>query len=208
MTIQPFAIGLLFLIPQFAPKQQPAQNLELQSRLVEMGREDQKHRSELSELAEKVNGPEKEKLLPRFIQLAEIQDAIDKKLVAELEVIIEEHGWPTISQVGKEASASAFLIIQHADLELQKKYFPLLKKAAGANDARKSDVAMLEDRILMREGKKQIYGSQLRTNSDTGKLELHPIEDEKNVDRRRASVDLPPLKEYLKHFKLEYLPPN
>jgi hypothetical protein len=146
--------------------------------------------------------------MPRYQQLVEEQNAIDTKLMQQLETIIARHGWPTISLVGKKANLNAFLILQHADLSYQKKYFPLLKEAAARNEARKSDVAMLEDRVLMREGKKQIYGSQLRMNEQTRKLELYPIEDEENVDIRRASVGLPPLKEYLKHFKLEYTPPK
>ena len=37
-------------------------------------------------------------------------------------------------------------------------------------------------------------------------MELWPIEDEENVDARRASVGLEPLAEYLKRFGLEYKP--
>lgn len=194
---------LLFSLSAFA---QTEEIIALRKQLIEMGIEDQKHRAELMELLGKINGTDKDKLMPRYQKLVDEQNAIDTKLIQQLEIIIAKHGWPTISLVGKEASNNAFLIIQHADLTYQKKYFPLLKEAANKNEARKSEVAMLEDRILMREGKKQIYGSQLRSNSETGKLELYPIEDEENVDKRRASVGLMPMKEYLKHFKLEYVP--
>lgn len=200
-------IGLLLSWSVLA-QTKPEVNTALQQQLIEMGKEDQKHREELSELMSKLAGPDKDKLMPRYLQLVEAQAALDTKLLQQLEAIIAKHGWPTISLVGKEANVNAFLIIQHADLEYQKKYFPLLKAAAEKNEARKSDVAMLEDRILMREGKKQIYGSQLRRNEQTQKLELYPIEDEANVDKRRASVGLMPLKEYLKHFNLEYVPPK
>lgn len=209
MKFYSFVAGICLLLNLAAFAQtKPAVNTALQKQLIEMGKEDQKHRAELMALIEKVNDPDKEKLMPRYMQLVEAQDAIDKRLLQQLAAIIAQHGWPTIGLVGKEASQAAFLIIQHADLAEQKKYFPLLKEAADKNEARKSEVAMLEDRILMREGKKQIYGSQLRTNDATGKLELYPIEDEANVDKRRASVGLMPMKEYLKHFNLEYVPPK
>ncbi len=200
-------ISLLLSLATFT-QTKPAINTELQKQLIEMGKEDQKHRTELMEMMEKVNGPDKDKLMPRYMQLVEAQNALDNKLLQQLEIIIAQHGWPTISLVGKEASGNAFLIIQHADLPSQKKYIPLLKEAADKNEARKSEVAMLEDRILMREGKKQIYGSQLRSNPNTGKMELYPIEDEANVDMRRARVGLMPMKEYMNHFKLEYVPPK
>jgi len=65
----------------------------------------------------------------------------------------------------------------------------------------------LEDRILMREGKKQIYGTQLHSGPKTnGKLELYPIDDEEHVDERRAIVGLQPLAEYLKQFGMEHKP--
>jgi hypothetical protein len=60
----------------------------------------------------------------------------------------------------------------------------------------------------MREGKKQIYGSQLKRNEKTGKFELWPVEDEENLDKRRAAVGLEPIAEYLKHFRLTYVPPK
>jgi hypothetical protein len=78
-----------------------------------------------------------------------------------------------------------------------------LRKAAADRELRADSLALLEDLILMREGKKQIYGSQLQTNAQ-GQLEFYPIEAEANMDKRRQSVGLEPLAEYAKHFGLEY----
>lgn len=202
------AATCLLLSLSITAQDKPPVNVELQKQLLEMGKEDQKHRTEMVELMEKVNGPEKDKWMPRYMKIIEEQSAIDTKLMQQLEAIVAQHGWPTISLVGPEASGNAFLVLQHADLSFQKKYFPLLKEAVAKNDVKKSNVALLEDRILMREGKKQIYGSQLRMNTQTQKLELYPIEDEANVDQRRASMGLEPLKDYMKRFKLEYEPPK
>ena len=179
----------------------------LRDELLRMGEEDQKHRAELQDrlIQRSVAGasaPSEE-----VLALQKEQDEIDTRNVARLEEIVRQHGWPGRSLVGEEASGAAFLILQHADLTRQKKYFPLLKKAAAEGEARLADAAMLEDRILMREGKKQIYGTQVHSGPETGgKLELYPIEDEGHVEERRAAVGLPPLAEYLKLFGLEYKP--
>jgi hypothetical protein len=133
------------------------------------------------------------------------QRPIDEANIARLVKIIETHGWPGRALAGEKGASAAFLVLQHADLAYQKKYLPLVRKAAAAGDLRTQSLALLEDRILVREGKKQIYGSQLMTNSG-GKLEFNPIEDEPNVDKRRASVGLVPLAEYAKYFGLEYPP--
>ena len=179
----------------------------LRDELLRMGEEDQKHRAELQDrlIQRSVAGasaPSEE-----VLALQKKQDEIDTRNLARLEEIVRHHGWPGRSLVGEEASGAAFLILQHADLTRQKKYFPLVKKAAAEREARLADAAMLEDRILMREGKKQIYGTQVHSGPETGgKLELYPIEDEGHVEERRAAVGLLPLADYLKLFGLEYKP--
>ena len=55
---------------------------------------------------------------------------------------------------------------------------------------------MLQDRILMRQGKKQIYGSQV-VFTKNGVQEFYSIEDEKNVG-------LHPIEEYAKYFGIDY----
>lgn len=56
----------------------------------------------------------------------------------------------------------------------------------------------------MREGKKQIYGSQIITDPKTGKDTMAPIEDFANVDKRRAAVGLQPLEEYVSQWGIVY----
>ena len=58
----------------------------------------------------------------------------------------------------------------------------MLKEALRKGEADRDDAAMLEDRILMWEGKKQIYGTQLSFNQVTKKLEFWPTADEEGVD--------------------------
>jgi hypothetical protein len=126
--------------------------------------------------------------------------AIDSKNLAELERIVQRYGWPGADLVGADASNAAFLILQHAPLARQKALLPLFRRAVSAGNARAADLALLEDRILVGEGKKQLYGSQV-TAGPEGVPRLHPIEDPDNVDSRRSAVGLPPLKEYLEHLE-------
>jgi hypothetical protein len=63
---------------------------------------------------------------------------------------------------------------------------------------------MLEDRLALRQGKKQIYGSQLARDNSTGKYYVYNLEDPENVDKRRAGVGMPPLSEYLKHWGIDW----
>lgn len=60
----------------------------------------------------------------------------------------------------------------------------------------------------MGEGKKQIYGTALQTADVTKELKLWPIENEEEVDARRAAVGLPPMAEFFKVIGLQYNPPK
>jgi hypothetical protein len=176
---------------------------ELRDELEKMLDEDQRLRTQTNDVEKKYGHNSKE-----LAALWAEQEAIDKKLLRRLEEIIRQYGWPGKSFVGADASLAAFLILQHADYEYQKKYFPLVKEAERKKEINPSNVALLEDRILMREGKKQIYGTQLTWNEKTRRFELYPIEDEEHLDLLRARVGLQPIAEYLKSFGLEYIPPR
>lgn len=188
----------VFLLASCASPVAPVSDLK--GELEAMYDSDQTHRLKLQELSQK-HGPNS----PEFPELWKEQQAIDEANIKRLDEIIEQQGWPKRSVVGDKAAAAAFLIVQHADLPTQKRYFPLLQAAVAENEARTQDLALLEDRILMREGKKQRYGSQLRDNGE-GRWEFYPIEDEANVEARRKAVGLPPLAEYAKHFGIDYQP--
>lgn len=108
--------------------------------------------------------------------------------------IIDNYGWLSPSQTSKTANAALFLVIQHADLRIQEKYIEILKQAVENGNAKPSEYAYLLDRVNMRQGKFQIYGSQLMVSTN-GNSYFFPIKDEPNVNKRRKSIGLPPLQE-------------
>ena len=73
-----------------------------------------------------------------------------------------------------------------------------MREAVEKGNARASSLALLEDRVALRQGKKQIYGSQVWKLD--GKWYVQPLEDPENVDKRRAEVGLQPLNEYTQYF--------
>lgn len=97
-----------------------------------------------------------------------------------------------------------FLVIQHADLAMQIKYLPMMKEAVKKGDVPKSELALLEDRIRIAQGKKQIYGSQIGRNPQTGKYFVKPIIEPEKVNNRRAKVGLQPIEKYVKHWGINW----
>lgn len=118
--------------------------------------------------------------------------------------ILDSRGWPGKSLVGEKANIAAWAIIQHAPLSIQEKYLPMLQQSVSAGESQGNDLALLEDRILMRKGEKQKYGSQILINPGSGQPELHPIADPQNVNKRRAAVGLGPIEAYLKRWGIEF----
>jgi hypothetical protein len=133
---------------------------------------------------------------------------IDSCNLVQVKVLLDKYGWMGRSMIGDRANSALFLVIQHADLEAQLTYFPLLQKSAEIGESKFSNVALMHDRILMRQEKKQIYGSQVVFNKVTGAPEFYPIEDEINVNIRRAKIGMSTLEEYAKLFGMEYTVPK
>lgn len=115
--------------------------------------------------------------------------------------IIDERGWLGEGVIGFQGNKTLFLVIQHSDLETQLKYLPIIKQAAKDGNVRKSYMALFEDRIALRQGQKQIYGSQMYTSRD-GEVYVAPLIDPENVEKRRAKFGINSLKEYLAHKEM------
>ena len=131
----------------------------------------------------------------------EWDETVDQQHTKRMKEIIEEIGWPSISKVSPEGASNAWVLVQHADhdLEFQKKCLALMK-AEPEGDVSKRDMAYLEDRISVSEGHPQIYGTQFHKNAD-GLLEPLPLFDPENVDLRRKEMGLETLAENQKRIR-------
>jgi hypothetical protein len=118
--------------------------------------------------------------------------------------IIAKYGWLSPQDVGMDASQGLFLIIQHADLKTQEEYLPVIRAAEKQGKLLSSNLAILEDRIRMRKGLKQVYGSQGFSDQETGKKYFYPIANPDQVDNRRKSMRLIPMQEYAKAMNIEW----
>ncbi len=133
---------------------------------------------------------------------------IDSCNLVRIEKLVKQYGWLNKSFVGASGNRAAFYVIQHSELETQLKYLPIIQASVNKGESNGYELAMLQDRVLMRQEKKQIYGSQVVFNKTTGAPEFYPIEDEKNVNLRRAKVGLEPIEQYAKRFDIDYKLPT
>ena len=134
----------------------------------------------------------------------DLMNRVDLTNLGKVVSIIEQCGMPTSQSIGKENVNTIFLVIQHSKLTYQKEYFPMLKELADNGDLDWPSLALLEDRILMGEGKPQIYGTQIQSAMNSSDYELYELENPEYVDKRRKKVGMEPLSEYLKYWDLEF----
>ena len=138
---------------------------------------------------------------------AQFMQMIDSMNLTAVEALITKYGWPGISLVGPEGNRAVFLVIQHSGLKTQEKYLPMFERSVAEHESWPGDLALMQDRVLMRQDKKQIYGSQVVPDKETGGWKFYPIEDEKNVNQRREKAGLEPIEKYARAFGIEYKPP-
>lgn len=143
-------------------------------------------------------------------QLRELWKKINRRdsiNLINVETILDKHGWLGPDSIGPRGVQTLFLVIQHSDIKVQEKYIQGLRDAVKKGNAFPDELALMEDRVALREGKKQIYGSQIGTDDKTGNAYIFPIEDEANVDKRRAKVGLQSLKDYARQWGIDYKGP-
>ena len=111
----------------------------------------------------------------------------------QLELMIEQHGWPTELEVGKEASHAAWLIVQHAisKSDFQIKIFNILKANKHCDEIK---LAHLEDRINIFQGKPQRFGTQFDWDHE-GNLSPQLMNHPDEVNKLRRSIGLSSIEE-------------
>jgi hypothetical protein len=169
---------------------------ELANQLDSIYKADQFYRKQLSE-TEKRYGNNSEEMKRLWTEI-KFHDSINLIKVAH---ILDTRGWlgPEVVHSG---SNTLFLVIQHSNLNAQLKYLPMMREAVKNKKLEGSSLAMLEDRILLGQGKKQIYGTQISRDPVTGKRYVGPLVDPDNVDKRREEVGLCPIADYISNWDL------
>ena len=147
-----------------------------------------------------------ESVREKLLQMGELRggyhpdmEVIHLRNAKRLREIIAEIGYPTISKVGKVASNSAWLIVQHAIGEpnfMDDCYELLLENIADINLA---NLAYLYDRIQVFRSRPQRYGTQLTSCGN-----VYPVEDTSTLNILRKRMNIPPL-DYIEIGKIEHV---
>lgn len=127
-------------------------------------------------------------------------DRLNTENVAALLAMVPAEGWFSSQTYGQEAATGAFLIVQHSNMDLQKRFLPAIEAMADRGEALKSEYALMYDRIAVAEGRLQRYGTQMQCVN--GRMQPFPTEDPEQLEARRAPMGFrwPDYAGYLANF--------
>ncbi|MEE9437670.1 MAG: DUF6624 domain-containing protein [Saprospiraceae bacterium] len=161
--------------------------------------EDQKYRRQLDAISKK-HGWKSDEIKEHWKIINE-KDSIN---LIEVKKILDERGWLGRDIIGRRGNSTLFLVIQHSDLETQVNYLPMMREAVKNGNSSSSSLALLEDRVALRQGNRQIYGSQVGRDSETQESFVLPLIDPENVDKRRKEVGLQPIADYISNWDMTW----
>lgn len=159
---------------------------------------DQVYRSQLESIRSKYGGDS-----PEMKDLFKNMAVADSLNLLKVAAIIDKFGWLGADEIG-EGNTTLFMVIQHSDIQTQDKYLPVMRTAAANGTAALRSLALLEDRVALHHGNRQLYGSQVIWNMKTNQYQVAPLEAPELVDKRRAAMGLPGMAEYLSAFNLKW----
>lgn len=118
--------------------------------------------------------------------------------------ILNSSPWPGKSTVGAEAaSAWISLVKTYTSVQQQLDLMPVI--AAGINNgeiAKDNELAVLVDRLRLRVGQPQLFGTQL--TEQNGFIVLFPLQSDGNVDAFRKEFGMDPLDDHLRAIQNVY----
>ena len=178
----------------------PASDAE---KLERMGRLDQVGRRVLVQVDLSALPPEEIKAAQKAMWApVEAMDAENEKALLAM---VPPEGWFLKSRYGDKAAKAAFMIVQHSNLELWRRFVPVLEPLVAKGEVDGQNYGLMYDRLALNEGRPQRYGSQVACKA--GKWAPDKLEDPDRVDERRKAMGFTQsMADYVAYFQTAYPP--
>ena len=126
---------------------------------------------------------------------------MDERLADELLTLVPPEGWFRESIYGEEAAGAAFLIVQHSNVDLWRRFVPVLEPLVATGEVDGQRYGLMYDRLAINEGRPQRYGTQMICKAGRWVIDYDNLEDPQNADARRAAMGfMQTLAEYETNF--------
>lgn len=167
------------------------------SLLCELHERDQQIRHELMSVQQAYIAEQRAELIDSIVMFVAEQDRADSLNRVAVDSLLQ-NGWP--EGLSEHSNRTIWLIIDHADVEYQERYLPLIEQQAVRGTISPSDYATLLDRVNVRRQRPQRFGTQTgyKQRDDEVFTFVYPIEDIDALDSLRLSVGLDSMHLYLR----------
>ena len=167
------------------------------SLLCELHECDQQIRHKLLSVQQAYIAEQRTELIDSIVMLVAEQDRADSLNRVAVDSLLQ-NGWP--EGLSEQSNRTIWLIIDHADVEYQERYLPLIEQQAVRGTISPSDYATLLDRVNVRRQRPQRFGTQTgyKQRDDEVFTFVYPIEDIDALDSLRLSVGLDSMHLYLR----------
>ncbi|QZT37787.1 hypothetical protein K5X82_02555 [Halosquirtibacter xylanolyticus] len=125
-----------------------------------------------------------------------IKDRLQREQYVFLEHYVTENGWPKNSQLGKNATLTAAMIVYQGSKEQIEKYLPYIKESCIHNETSWYLYAYIYDRLCVYNDQPQKYGTQL-VDIDGVHKGLYRVENRDKINDYRADMGLTTVEKYL-----------
>jgi hypothetical protein len=188
-------------------------NLKLKTELDSIYYIDQLYREIMMSPQRKDSLAKAEKLTSKAVQqrIFDKMNQIDSANIKRIKQIINQYGYPGKSLVGEPTNEATWYVVQHSKNIAE--FFPMIEQAGKSEELPFRLVAMMQDRLLMYQGKEQVYGTQARcdnlpataTNTQKPDCYIWPILDPIHVNERRKQAGFSTtVEENAKRLNVEY----
>ena len=127
--------------------------------------------------------------------------AMDERLADELLTLVPPDGWFRESIYGEEAAGAAFLIVQHSNVDLWRRFVPVLEPLVATGEVDGQRYGLMYDRLAINEDRPQRYGTQMTCKAGRWVIDYDNLEDPQNADARRQAMGfMQTLAEYETNF--------
>lgn len=155
-------------------------------RFLRMYRLDQMGRKAMQDVDLSSLSPGQAKAAERVMWAA--QGAVDEANLDALLEMLPPEGWFYKSRYGEGPSQTAFLIIQHSDLEQWRRFVPVLEPLVATGEVNGQQFGLMYDRLAVNENRPQRYGTQMACKDGRWTIDRDNLEDPANADKRRAEM--------------------
>ncbi len=111
-------------------------------------------------------------------------DSINQTIVTGF---LDTYGYPSRYQASSTGLYAIFIVIQHAHMKIQEKYYPVFLDAYKKGNLPGMSLALLEDRINMDRHRKQYYGTQ-HIKYENGHDYLYPVANPDSLNAWREQI--------------------